>query len=141
MTDQTPYLFVYGTLRKGFSLPINKRIAGDIKWIGYSQIQGKLYDIGGYPGAIQEKSDFSFVIGEIIFLKDPGATLQLLDEYEGFDPGNERASEYCRKKECFELADGSKIEAWIYWYNFPVEAKQGIRGNDYLKFLQKNQLA
>ncbi len=135
------YLFVYGTLRKGFSLLIPERIAADIEWVGYSKVHGKLYDIGKYPGAVPDDSGDFFINGEIIRIKEPVKVFEYLDNYEDCHLEDAQASEYCRKKEWFTLEDGAKIEAWIYWYNFPVNDKKRIEENDYIKYLQKNQLA
>ena len=65
------YLFVYGTLRKGVELPINKQIQKDLEWIGQAEIKGKLFDIGDYPGAKQINSDEeSFIKGDIFKILD-----------------------------------------------------------------------
>ena len=135
------YLFVYGTLRKGFSLLIPEKIAADIEWVGYSSVKGKLYDIGKYPGAVPDDSGDMFITGEIIKIKAPVTVFEFLDNYEDYDDEDLQASEYCRKKEWFSLEGGVRIEAWIYWYNFPVNNKKRIEENDYIKYLQKNQLA
>ncbi len=138
---QETYLFVYGTLRKGFSLLIPEKIASDIEWVSYSQVKGRLYDIGKYPGAISDDSGDFFIKGEIIKIKAPVSVFEFLDNYEGYDVDDQPESEYCRKKEWFSLEDGTSVEAWIYWYNFPVNDKKRIDDNDYIKYLQKNQLA
>ncbi len=135
------YLFVYGTLRKGFSLLIPERIAADIEWVGYSKVQGKLYDIGKYPGAVPDDAGDTFINGEIIRIKTPVKVFEYLDNYEDYHAEDAQASEYCRKKQWFIIEDGARIEAWIYWYNFPVNGKKRIIENDYIKYLQKNQLA
>ncbi len=135
------YLFVYGTLRKGFALLVPKMIASDIEWVGYSSIKGKLYNIGKYPGAVPDDAGDSFVIGEIIKIKTPDKVFKFLDNYEDYNAEDLHASEYCRRKEWFRLEDGATVEAWIYWYNFAVNHKERIDENDYIKFLQKNQLA
>ena len=138
MTNNTCYLFVYGTLRKGFSSPIYKSIVEDIEWMGYSRVKGKLFDIGEYPGAVPCESE-NYIVGEIIKIKAPAKVLELLDDYECCYPGNTKRSEYERKKEWFELKDGTRVEAWIYWYNLPVKNRQPIPSNDYLNYLQIKQ--
>ena len=135
--DGQEYLFVYGTLRNGVSLPINQQIAKDIEWVGASQIKGRLYDIGEYPGALPAEKSNSLIKGEILRIKKPRKVLKLLDEYEGYNSKNVKTSEYYRKKEIVELEDGNKVQAWVYWYNFPVENKPRIRNRDYLNYLKK----
>ena len=133
---QTTYLFVYGTLRRNLVSPVLETISEHIDWVANARVKGALYDIGNYPGAVPVDSGI-YITGEVIEIKEPGSVLQLLDDYEGYDPGNEIRSEYCRKKEWVEFEDGTGVEAWIYWYNFPVNEKQRIPGNDYLKYLEK----
>jgi pyruvate carboxylase len=105
MTDNNCYLFVYGTLRKGFSSPVYKSIVEDIEWMGYSTVKGRLYDIGEYPGAVPSDSE-DLIIGEIIRIKSPVKVLGLLDEYECCYPGYKGRSEYDRKKEWFQWKGG-----------------------------------
>jgi gamma-glutamylcyclotransferase (GGCT)/AIG2-like uncharacterized protein YtfP len=135
------YLFVYGTLRKGFSLVIPEKIADDIEWVGLSQVCGELYDIGNYPGAVPDVTETWLISGEIIRIKSPVKVFEYLDNYEGYDDEKPESSEYFRKKEWFKMEDDTNIEAWIYWYNFDVSDKERIRENDYITYLQKNQLA
>jgi gamma-glutamylcyclotransferase (GGCT)/AIG2-like uncharacterized protein YtfP len=140
--SQPYYLFVYGTLRKGFDLPLQKRISRDIEWLGPSEIRGKLYDIGKYPAALPAgKNEKSVIRGEVIKINDPAKVMKLLDRYEGYDPKKLRNSEYYREKESLVLQDGKKVEAWVYWYNFPVDGKKRIRHKDYLNYLKKMRTA
>lgn len=134
------YLFVYGTLRKGFQLPINKQIAENVEWIGQAEIKGTLFDIGEYPGA--KKNDIgekSFIIGDIFKILDI-KVLEILDEYEGLDPLKITESDYLRKQETIDF-DGKEIEVWIYWYNKSTDNKFRIRHNDYLEYLKKKKTA
>ena len=143
MKEEKPdYLFVYGTLRKGFELPVQKRISSDIEWLGTSEIRGKLYDIGDYPAALPAaKNEKSVIKGEVIKINDPEKVMRVIDRYEGYNPKKLARSEYYREKEKMVLEDGKKIEAWVYWYNFPVEGKKRIRHKDYLNYLKKKSTA
>jgi gamma-glutamylcyclotransferase (GGCT)/AIG2-like uncharacterized protein YtfP len=49
ITDQLRHVFVYGTLRKGQERDINRLRPAPI-FIGNSQINGTLYNLGSYPG-------------------------------------------------------------------------------------------
>jgi len=135
------YLFVYGTLRSPLSLLSKDQIAKHVEWLGFSLVQGSLYDIGEYPGAVPSADEFAYINGEIIKMKDPDKILKMLDEYEGFDPENAGQSEFLRKKEPVKLEDGTMIESWVYWYNLPVHEKAKIEETDYLEYLKKKQLA
>jgi gamma-glutamylcyclotransferase (GGCT)/AIG2-like uncharacterized protein YtfP len=141
MSTKESYLFIYGTLRNGMPLAIDNDIAIDIEWVGHSQIKGRLYEIGEYPGALPAENDKSVIKGEVLKLNKPGKVLKLLDEYEGYDPKNLEQSEYYRKKELIQMEDGSTVEAWVYWYNLPVTNKRRIANHDYLKYLKKKQSA
>ena len=133
------YLFVYGTLRKAFNLHLFKQIENDIQWLGLSEIRGKLYDLGYYPGAVQE--DNSIITGDVFRLIYPRKVLAILDEYEGYDPANEIQSLFVREKESILLTNGKDIEAWVYWYNRSVKEKRRIDCGDYLDYIKKNKTA
>jgi len=143
-----------------------------MEFVGRSQIQGKLYDIGDYPGAVKEgkrkekekeeqqlkqrekeqenekeegpqkqKQIGSVIKGEVVMIKNPRKVMALLDEYEGYDPKKIKTSEYLREKAHVKLDDGKEVEAWVYWYNLPVEGKRRIRHRDYLDYLKKKKPA
>ncbi len=140
--DPSYYLFVYGTLRNGFNIPVQDQIKDNIEWLGTSEIKGKLYDIGDYPAALPaEKNAKSTIKGEVIKLHNPKKVLKVLDAYEGYNPKELSKSEYYRNKETITLQDGKQIDAWVYWYNFPVAGKRRIRHKDYLNYLKKKNTA
>ena len=158
------YLFVYGTLRQGVSVPFKKKIEEEMEFVGKSQITGKLYDLGEYPGAVKERQKTeadgrdnvrvvpgkhktetagrgSVIKGEVIKINNPRKVMALLDEYEGYNPKKAKTSEYLREKEQVKLENGKEVEAWVYWYNLPVEGKRRIRHRDYLDYLKKKKPA
>jgi pyruvate carboxylase len=141
-TISTHYLFVYGTLRKGVDIPINKKIADDVEWIGVGQLKGSLYDIGSYPGAVNDSSA-SVIKGDVFKLLHPEKTLTILDKYERFYPDNLNLtkSDYIRKDETIELDNGEKVKAGIYWYNQSVKGKVLIEKGDYLIYLKEKKTA
>ena len=133
------YLFVYGTLRKAFNLHWFKQIEDDIQWLGLSEIRGALYDLGDYPGAVQEYN--SVITGDVFRMIYPKKVLAILDEYEGYDSTNEIQSLFVRQKESILLTNGKDIEAWVYWYNRSVKDKRRIYCKDYLDYIKKNKTA
>ncbi|MEO7313035.1 MAG: gamma-glutamylcyclotransferase family protein [Chitinophagaceae bacterium] len=135
------YLFVYGTLRRGVEISINKEIGGDVEWVSKSEIKGALYDIGEYPGATKSPGNKSTIRGDIFRLNNAKKVLKTLDAYEGFYPDKLSTSEYLRKKESIEMDNGEILDVWVYWYNLPVEGKQRIRHKDYLQYLKKKKIA
>ena len=134
---QPNYLFVYGTLRKGFGLPILKKIESDIQYLGNSEINGELYDIGKYPAALPAKKSSSKILGEVFVILRPRKVFKLLDSYEGFDRKDKKHSEYYQKKELLVLDSGEKIYSLVYWYNLPIIDKNRITQSDYLIYLSK----
>ena len=131
------YLFVYGTLRRNLNPTIQRVIENGIEWLGNARIDGKLFDMGSYPAATPLlEYESGQIIGEVIRINDEINVLQLLDEYEGYDPGK-GDSEYIRKKEEVILENGKTITAWIYWYNRSVIGKTRITNEDYLNYIKK----
>ncbi len=138
-TTDTKYLFVYGTLRKGVDIPINKKIGGDLEWIGVGQLNGDLYDIGNYPGAL--KNSVNLIKGDVFKLLDPKKTLAVLDKYERYYPDNLAKSDYVRSDEIVELESGEQFIVGIYWYNQSVDGKIWIEKGDYLAYLKEKKTA
>ncbi len=139
-TTNTKYLFVYGTLRKGVDIPINKKIGKDLEWIGVGKLKGSLYDIGSYPGAVNDSSA-SVIKGDVFKLLNPEKTLAILDKYERFYPDNLTKSDYIRKDETIELESDEQVVAGIYWYNQSVKGKVWIEKGDYLEYLKEKKTA
>ena len=44
------HLFVYGTLRRGFRHLMADLLAEQAEFVGEGVFQGRLYDLGSYPG-------------------------------------------------------------------------------------------
>lgn len=64
MFERQNYLFVYGTLRSGLNTAVKKLIAKDVERMGESEIPGRLYDIGEYPGALPVTNKKAVLSGE-----------------------------------------------------------------------------
>lgn len=95
-------VFVYGTLRSGSAGSMSVRFPNS-KFIADTQVSGKLYDLGAYPGLLLNESD-SLVVGEVYEVDDE--TLNELDDFEA-------GSDYVRKQ--FDVSLGTKKRAcWTY---------------------------
>ena len=125
-----PFLFVYGTLMQGFDSLENWQSRVQAEFVGRGKIQGRLYDLGRYPGAIRAASEH-LVRGEVYKLRNPANALDILDEYEGFFPLHPERSSFVRAVTSVVMDDGREKEAWVYFYNGPVDESKLIAGGDY----------
>ena len=84
------YVFIYGTLRAGEINDIQNAAARhDIaspEFIGISQVNGRLYDFGTYPGLVLDAAAGP-VRGDIYLIDD--ALIPVLDDIEMIVPGVE----------------------------------------------------
>jgi gamma-glutamylcyclotransferase (GGCT)/AIG2-like uncharacterized protein YtfP len=130
------YLFVYGTLRKGYDLKLKNKVQADLQYVGQGKVAASMYDIGKYPGAIQSKSGEE-IIGDVFLLNDAPKVLRILDKYEGISEGSGGQDEFIRIKKRIKLRSGKQLNAWIYWYNKSIEDKLKIKHKDYLNYIKK----
>lgn len=112
-------LFVYGTLRAGHDAHETLKAAG-AKMLGAGKVRGTLHFPGDYPGLVRDGGPDSFVRGEVYELRNPEADLRILDEYEEFDASDFPRSLFVRKRSSVYMSDGSRVSAWVYFYNRPV---------------------
>jgi gamma-glutamylcyclotransferase (GGCT)/AIG2-like uncharacterized protein YtfP len=140
--DKPQYLFVYGSLMARMdreSGPLREFGAGPrsllgvhARLLGEASIQGRLYDLGGYCGVVRSEDAADRVEGELWMLADAEYLLAQLDGYEGIVPGDPAAGEYSRVAVEARLLDGAAaapgacIEAWVYIYEWPVDAGRSI---------------
>jgi gamma-glutamylcyclotransferase (GGCT)/AIG2-like uncharacterized protein YtfP len=119
-------LFVYGTLRKGFGLHSN--LTGRSRFLGTGIIQGLLYDLGPYPGAIP--STEGEIIGEVYELQNCPAQLQELDLIEGFHAQNTEQSLFIRTLTEVRMQNQTRLQAWVYYLpEKPLNAPRIPGGN------------
>ncbi len=108
-----PFLFVYGTLRKGSDHPMAEYLAARAQWVGPAKTRGRLLDLGFYPGLLEPAGPGDWVQGDLFELADPPKTLAVLDDYEG---ANKQPPLYVRQLGRIVLACGEEKAAWIYFY-------------------------
>ncbi len=126
------YLFVYGTLRKEKGNALHRIIAEHSVYCGGAVMQGKLFEIGGYPGAVESDNPNDKVLGELYRLLDSDTVLRQLDEYEECSDHFVLPHEYLRKKINVEVSGGKHILAWVYIYNHDIADREIITSGDYL---------
>ncbi|HEY7167897.1 MAG TPA: gamma-glutamylcyclotransferase family protein [Candidatus Binatia bacterium] len=124
--EKEAHLFVYGTLRKQMSHPLSNLLVRNGNFLGLGIFQGKLYDLGRYPGAVPSKDKTHLVTGEIYRLNDPARVLPLLDEYEGPKFKRSRADIY--------LGPHETLACWIYLFTRSVAGRRIITSGDYIRF-------
>lgn len=137
MREKIYYLFVYGSLRKGFHNEAYQYIFHYFHFVGDAAVKGLLYDLGPYPAAVPAGGDAK-IIGELYEIKNKdeyGYALAQLDDYEGVDP-LEGETQYYRREPVEVFIGDHTIRAWIYWYNQPVEGYPLIESGDVLRYMQ-----
>ena len=125
------HVFVYGTLRRGGRLDINRLLPAP-EYVGMGEIQGCLYHIDWYPGLTLGGEEAVTVVGEVYRI---APTLEaMLDEIEKIIPGPD--SEYF-KREVPVSVQGRPIRCLVYEINAAqVRGKQKIGHGDWILFHQ-----
>ncbi len=126
-------IFVYGTLKSGSKSPMHALLKDNSMFLGRATLNAKLYDAGGYPGAVLSSEPNDIVLGEAYLLHKPEILLKELDAYEEYGPGFSEPFEFKRIKAKITLETGIEVDAWVYVYNLDVDKLKPIKGYDYLK--------
>ena len=130
----TNKLFVYGSLMSGVATPIATYLKSNSKFLGEAVLEGKLYDLGKYPGIVPKEDGGHWVKGHIFELSDPEKMLPVLDRYEGTTDEFEQPTEYIRV-EARVRWNLQETNCWVYQYNPPTDHLQLIESGDYLAYL------
>jgi gamma-glutamylcyclotransferase (GGCT)/AIG2-like uncharacterized protein YtfP len=110
-------LFVYGSLCSWAGHPNGARLGREAAALKPARIVGKLYRISWYPGLVPSDDPRDVVHGELVTLRDAAASLVWLDAYENLD----KSDEYERVRRAVSLDDGTRRDAWVYLYRWPVD--------------------
>jgi len=112
----TDLLFVYGSLRRGFSLHHHlRRMAAE--FVARAQVHAELFDLGKFPGARKSSKPGKVLAGEVYRLRQTEKALKVLDYVEGFSPRAAERSLFQRATTEVVLPNGERRVAWIYWLN------------------------
>lgn len=138
--DARNLLFIYGTLL----LPtgeadVDEALSVSSLSLGVGFFQGRLYDLGEYPGAKPvspgASGDSDKVWGRLLGLIHPDAVFALLDRFEGYDYQSPLTSEFVRSTITVTLPDSNRtVQSQIYFFNPPVSENRYIPSGDYLAF-------
>ena len=126
------FIFVYGTLRKQMASDMHHVLAKHCDYFSDGVMHGRLYEVCGYPGAIESSDTKDKVSGELYKMHDRKLVLARLDEYEECSDRFPMPHEYSRKPVAIELSGGDSVVAWVYLYNHDVSKLQQIFSGDYL---------
>ena len=125
-----PFLFVYGTLMRGFREDWQRKVGAE--FAGRGTIRGNLYDLGEYPGVrVGGAEPGQRVSGELYGLRDPERALKFLDRYEEFSALEPKKSLFVRELVSVTLEDGRKKRAWAYLYNRGIAGAKLIATGHY----------
>lgn len=134
MTDT---LFIYGTLLSESKMPMAEYVAKHTSFIQVGTMQGKLYDLGTYPGAVYDPEEPNVIKGRIVCLHDPETAFPLLDRYEACDLQSPKPYEFIRVEVPIETKSGS-LTCWVYLYNWDPLGMPEIESGDYADFLAQS---
>lgn len=129
----TDYLFVYGTLSPELAPAEVAEAVRRLRPVGAANANGRLYDLGDYPGALLDASSERKIRGRVFKLPADDAILKSLDSYEGYEPGDPKGSLFVRKRATVTLDDGRKLRCWIYVYNRDPADAPLVADGDYSK--------
>ena len=129
-------IFVYGTLREDPDHDLYRVLARSSTFVGDATVNGRLYNLGTYPGLVLSDDPGSRVRGEVYEFQPEleAQTLRILDEYEGCDANDQTPHEYRRELVQLRFPNGETARAWAYLLNRDPAGLEMIRGGDYLEW-------
>ncbi len=125
-------LFVYGSLRVGSAHRMQRWLSERASHIAAGRAAGRLFRISWYPALVENGGDGQVVVGDLYRLHEPEPTLARLDVYEGCDAKAGKPREYERVVRPVSVADGRRLDAWLYIYRLPVDGACLIESGDFL---------
>jgi gamma-glutamylcyclotransferase (GGCT)/AIG2-like uncharacterized protein YtfP len=125
------YLFLYGTLLSHEGGREISKVLKRLKRVGSATIQGRLYDLGEYPGAKLSQSARRSIKGEVFELPNDSTVLKSLDKYEEFDRADRKNSLFVRARTVAHLPHGRQLKSWVYVYNRKPGRAPLILSGDY----------
>lgn len=134
-------IFVYGSLRSGFNAPAYEYISRYFQLVAPAKVRGLLFDMGDFPAAIPTTED-RFLIGELYRIREEDEfawALEQLDEYEGINDTPEDAAISFRRDLVEVITENGLANAWIYWFNSPVQDRPLVASGDVLEYLHQQQ--
>ncbi len=142
--ENDDYLFIYGTLRRGAQRTVAgeqafAQLEADASFIDLATMDGRLFEVDGYPAGCYQFAVSSHVIGDLYQVDAVAGLFAALDVYEESDSHFEGPREYQRQRVPVSLSDGSVVHAWVYLYNCSIDALLMIESGDYLLWQKQNE--
>ena len=115
------YMFVYGTLRRGFE---GNRLLVDSRFLGMAKTKEKYRMFAEDVPYVYKEKKTTVIVGEVYEIDGP--TLEILDNFEGHPD--------CYRRELVDIVldAGSQIQAWIYFNPEPAGAV--VQSGDFLNW-------
>lgn len=138
---KSDYLFVYSSLLQGFPTPDYDYVSRYFDFVGSARTRGRLSILHNIVVGTPVTEGDEFIQGELYKIRETDQfsfAIGQLDEYEGIHPEPPTQPLYRRATTDAVLEDGTTIEAWVYWFNGPVEGLQKIESGNVLDFLKGN---
>jgi gamma-glutamylcyclotransferase (GGCT)/AIG2-like uncharacterized protein YtfP len=108
-------------------------LLSDSTYICSGRLQGRLYAVHDYPGAVLSRRPDAWVHGEIYQMHDPARLLERLDRYEGCSEDAPRPHEYRREIQAILLPEGTFRSVWVYLYNRDTSGLSAIPSGYFLE--------
>jgi gamma-glutamylcyclotransferase (GGCT)/AIG2-like uncharacterized protein YtfP len=125
---RTPdYIALYGSLRKDAGIGDEPDLSERLKPAGTAIIEGKLVDLGDYPGLIPGPGKVQAELFEVVDRE----AFQIMDRHERYDPTDVQGSLYLRR--AVRLLQPN-VDAWTYVYNREAGDAPEVPGGDWIKY-------
>jgi len=127
------YLFVYGTLMRGYNHEMAHFLNNHSEFVGNAYFNGRLYEVAGFPGAVLSNNTSEKVYGQVFMLNDAEKVFRVLDVYEGIENTGLEPDLYKRLKVKTYLDVSEAMDVWVYIYNLPTQDLRLIPSGKYLE--------
>jgi gamma-glutamylcyclotransferase (GGCT)/AIG2-like uncharacterized protein YtfP len=124
-------LFVYGTLMPHSRHPMASRLASESVSLGAATVCGHLYNLGSYPGVLPSDLPREKVHGTVVKLHRARHSLRWLDAYEGCGEHDTEPHGFKRVIIGARLMVGRTVNAWIYYYQGPLDNARRLNSGRY----------
>ncbi len=132
---KSEFLFVYGFLKKGFRSNAKKELTKNSFFVGNATLNGKLFLVKDYPGAVESKvkNIKNTIYGELYKIKNQRHLFTILNEFEECSKRFPEPTLFKKKLCKVTTEEGKEIKAWVYIYNRETRGLQQIKSGVFTK--------